>query len=48
MSDTFKASGRFDQSFAVHMIRDFFLLLLIVVIAEMGQKLADRLLTKSH
>lgn len=38
MSNTFKASGRFDQSFAVHMIRDFFLLLLIVVVAELGAR----------
>lgn len=38
MSNTFKASGRFDQSFAVRMIRDFFLLLLIVVLAELGAR----------
>lgn len=28
--------GRFDQSFVVHLIRDFFLLLLLVIILELG------------
>lgn len=32
--------GRFDQSFIVRMIKDFFLVLLLVVVAELGLRLA--------
>jgi methyl-accepting chemotaxis protein len=34
------AGGRFDQSFMFHMIRDFFLLLLLVAVVEMGIRYA--------
>ena len=36
MSTNSKVSGQFDQSFMFHMIKDFFLLAMVVAVVELG------------
>lgn len=40
MSNTTSGTGRFEQSFMFHMIRDFFLLLLLVAGVELAIRYA--------